>query len=73
MADSVETLGVDLSTRVKTLEVTEKARRKKCTVRFSIIKKNESPFPFKPDLRPTENKRSRDSKAESLRRPQTCR
>ena len=41
MADSVETLGVDLRTRVKKLGVKEKARRKKCKVRFSIIKNNE--------------------------------
>ena len=29
---------------------------------------NKSPFPFKPDWRPTENKRSHDSEAETLRR-----
>ena len=40
MADSVETLGVDLRTRVKRLGAKEKARRKKCKVRFSLIKKN---------------------------------
>ena len=41
MADSVETLGVDLRTRIRRLwESKEKARRKKCKVRFSIIKKN---------------------------------
>ena len=40
MADSVETLGVDLRTRVKRLRVKEKTRRKKCRVRFSLIKKN---------------------------------
>ena len=40
MADCVETLGVDLRTRVKKLGGTEKARRQKCKVRFSIIKKN---------------------------------
>ena len=39
MADSVETLGVDLRARVKRLGVKEKARRKKCKVRFSLIKK----------------------------------
>ena len=38
MADSVATLGVDLRTRVKRLGVQEKARRK-CKVRFSLIKK----------------------------------
>ena len=42
LADSVETLGVDLRTRVKKLGAKEKARRKKCKVRFSIIKKNEA-------------------------------
>ena len=42
MADSVETLGVDLRTRVKKLGTKEKARRKKCKVRFSIIKKNKA-------------------------------
>ena len=38
MADSVETLGVDLRTRVKRLGVKEKARRKKCTVIFAYHK-----------------------------------
>ena len=42
MADSVGTPGVDLRTRVKRLGVKEKARRKKCKVRFSLIKKNEA-------------------------------
>ena len=42
MADSVETLGVDFRTRVKMLGAKEKARRKKCKVRFSIIKKNKA-------------------------------
>ena len=41
LADSVETLGVDLRTTVKSLGAKEKARRKKCTVRFPLIKKNE--------------------------------
>ena len=40
LADSVKTLGVDLRTRVKKLEAREKARRTKCKVRFSIVKKN---------------------------------
>ena len=40
MANSVVTLGVDLRTRVKRLGVKEKTRRK-CKVRFSLIKKNE--------------------------------
>ena len=42
MADSVETLGVDLKTRVKKLGAKEKVRRKKCKVRLSIIKKSEA-------------------------------
>ena len=42
LADSVETLGVDLRTKVERLGVKEKARRKKCNVRFSLIKKNGS-------------------------------
>ena len=42
LADSVETLGVDLRTRVKKLGAKEKARRKKCTVRFSLVKKNKA-------------------------------
>ena len=42
MADSVETLGVDLRTRVKRLGAKEKARRKKCKERFSLIKKNKA-------------------------------
>ena len=41
LADSVETLGVDLRTGVKRLGVNEKARRKKCKVIFSLITKNE--------------------------------
>ena len=36
LTDSVETLGVDLRTRVKRLGAKEKARRKKCKVRFSL-------------------------------------
>ena len=40
LADSVETLGVDLNTRVKGLGAKGNARRKKCKVRFSLIKKN---------------------------------
>ena len=40
MADSVETLGVDLRTRVRRLGAREKSKRKTCKVRFSIIKKN---------------------------------
>ena len=39
MADSAETLGVALRTRVKRLGAKENARRKKCKVRFSFIKK----------------------------------
>ena len=42
MADSVETLGVDLRTGVKRLGVKEKAKRKKCKMRFSLIKKNKA-------------------------------
>ena len=42
LAHSVETLGVDLRTRVKNLEAKEKATRRKCKVRFSIIKKNKN-------------------------------
>ena len=40
MADSVDSLGVDLRTRVKKLGAKEKAKRKKCRVRFSLINKN---------------------------------
>ena len=40
LADSVETLGVDLRKRVKRLGAKEKATRKTCKLRFSIIKKN---------------------------------
>ena len=39
MADSVETHGVGLRTQIKRLEAKEKARRMKCSVRFSLIKK----------------------------------
>ena len=42
MPDSVETLAVDLRTRVKKLGAKEQVRRKKCKVRFSIIRKNKS-------------------------------
>ena len=42
LADCMETLGVDLRTRVKKLGVKEKARSKKCKVRFSIIKKSKA-------------------------------
>ena len=42
MADSVETRRVDLRTRVKNLGATEKARRKKCKVRFPLMKKNKA-------------------------------
>ena len=42
MADSVETLGVDLRTRVKNSGAKEEARRKTCNVRFSLIKKNKA-------------------------------
>ena len=41
-ADSVDTLGVDLKTKVKRLGAKEKARRKKCKVRFSLIKKSKA-------------------------------
>ena len=41
-ADSVETLGVDQRTRVNRLGAKEKARRKKCKVRFSLLKKNKA-------------------------------
>ena len=40
IADSVDSLGVDLRTRVKKLGAKEKARRQKCRVSFSLIKKN---------------------------------
>ena len=42
LADSVETLGVDLRTRVKKLGAKEKARRNKCKVRFSVIEKDKA-------------------------------
>ena len=42
MADSVETLGVDMRTRVKRLGVKKKAWRKNCKVRFSLMKKNKA-------------------------------
>ena len=42
LADSVETLGVDLRTRVKRLGAKEEARRKMCKARFSIIKKKKA-------------------------------
>ena len=42
MANSVETLGVDLRARVKRLGVKQKARRKKCKVRLSLIKKKKA-------------------------------
>ena len=42
LTDSVETLGVDLRTRVKRLGAKEKREEKKCLVRFSIIKNNKA-------------------------------
>ena len=42
LEDSVETLGVDLRTRVKRLGAKEKARRKKYKVRLSIIEKSKA-------------------------------
>ena len=42
MALSVETLGVDLRTRVQKLESKEQVRRKKCKLRFSNIKENKA-------------------------------
>ena len=39
---SVETLGVDLRKRGKKLGAKEEARRKKCKVRFSLMKKNKA-------------------------------
>ena len=42
LADSVETLGVDLRTRIKKFGGKEKARRRKCKVGFSIINKNKA-------------------------------
>ena len=42
LADRVETLGVDLRKRVKRFRAREKARRKKCKVRFSLVKKNKA-------------------------------
>ena len=39
LADSVGTLGVDPRTKVQRLGEKVKARRKKCNVRFSLIKK----------------------------------
>ena len=41
MATGVKTLGVDLWTRTKQLVEQEKARRRKCDVRFSLITKNQ--------------------------------
>ena len=40
LATSLETLGVDLRTRTKQLGAKEKARRKKCDVRFSFARRN---------------------------------
>ena len=40
LATNVETLGVDGRTRTKQLGAKEKARRKKCDVRFPIFKRN---------------------------------
>ena len=42
LADSVETLGVDPKTKVKRQGAKEKARRKKCNVVFSFMKKNKA-------------------------------
>ena len=37
---SVETLGVDLRTRAKQLGAKEKTRKKKCDLRFSVVKRD---------------------------------
>ena len=42
VADSVETLGVDLRTSVMYLGAKEKATRRKCKVRFSLFKENKA-------------------------------
>ena len=42
MADSVDTLSVDLRTRVNKLGAKDEARRKKCRVTFSLTKKNKA-------------------------------
>ena len=42
MADSAETLDVDLRTRIKKLGAKEEARRKKCKMRFSIFKRKKA-------------------------------
>ena len=42
MADSVETLGVDLRTRVKIFGAERKSEKKKCRMRFSLIKTNKA-------------------------------
>ena len=42
MADSVETLGVDLRSRVKKLGAKEKTRRRKCKAGFSLTKRNKA-------------------------------
>ena len=42
LAHTMETLGVDWRTRVKSLGAKEKARRKKCKARFSLMKKNKA-------------------------------
>ena len=42
MADSVDSLGVDLRTRVKKLGAKEKARRMKCRIGFSLTKKKKA-------------------------------
>ena len=39
MADCVESLGVDLRKQTKQLGANKKARRKKCNVMFSLIRK----------------------------------
>ena len=40
LATSVETLGVDLRTSTKQLVAKEKARKKKCDVRLSLMRKS---------------------------------
>ena len=49
LADSVETLGVDLRTKIERLGAKEIARRKKCRVRLSLIKKNKAFQKEEPD------------------------
>ena len=65
LADSVETLGVDLRTRVKSWKhPKKKERRKKCRLRFQLIKNNRA---FQKNYMKLEQRKERKDREETER------